>query len=79
MYEKHRPIFILTDIRMPGMSGLEMLRKIKEKDPKCNSIIVTVVTAEESKKEAKALGVKAYIVKPVTEEKLKEAMDTALH
>lgn len=73
-YKKEKPDLVMIDIRMPGMSGLEMLRKIKGSDPNVKAIVISIVSDKAAQDEAKKLGVKAYIIKPVTQEKLKQAL-----
>ena len=66
-YKKGKPNLILLDIRMPGMSGLEMLRKLQQLDPSsCNVVVISAVGADEAQEEAQKLGASAYVVKPVT-------------
>jgi len=40
-FERERPPLVITDIKMPGMDGIEVLRRIKEIDPNTEVIIVT--------------------------------------
>ena len=54
----------LLDIKMPKVSGLEVLQKIKEKFPKLNVIIITGYKSVETAAEAVRLGASGYIVKP---------------
>jgi len=54
----------LLDIKMPKVSGLEVLRKIKENFPKLNVIIITGYKSVETAAEAVRLGASGYIVKP---------------
>ncbi len=68
---------VLLDQNMPGISGLELLKIIKQ-DEKLKNIPVIMVTAETSKEkvvEAIQLGVYDYIVKPFTPELLKKKLE----
>ena len=67
----HRIDVILLDLRMPGMSGLELLKKIKS-DPKTKDIPVIIVTANsEEKNHALKLGANDFLAKPLDPEELK--------
>jgi len=62
-----RPGLILLDIKLPGMDGIEFLRRIKA-DPKLKLIPVVVLTTSGSEKEIAEsynCGANSYIVKPV--------------
>lgn len=56
---------VITDIRMPGMSGLELARQLKAKSPDLPVIVVTAHSEASYRKEADEVGVAAYLVKPV--------------
>jgi diguanylate cyclase (GGDEF)-like protein len=74
------PDLILLDIDMPGLSGLETCRKIKE-DPRTADIPVIFVTASENKKDIVAgfsAGAQDYIIKPSTKEELLARVRTHL-
>ena len=58
------PDTIVMDIRMPGMTGIEGLRKIREIDPHLSVIMLTGFGALETAKEALRLGANDYISKP---------------
>jgi CheY-like chemotaxis protein len=61
------PIFVLLDLKMPKVSGLEVLRQIKA-DPQLRAIPVIVLTSSREQpdlNECYTLGVNAYVVKPV--------------
>jgi CheY-like chemotaxis protein len=64
-YEKERPDVVLLDIRMPGMDGMEVLRRLKAFDPRASIIMVTAVHEEDIAKEALAQGAFEYITKPI--------------
>lgn len=62
---EERPHLILLDVRMPGMNGLEILRRVRQIDQEVGVIMVTAVNEEETGREALALGAFDYIVKPL--------------
>ncbi|MBV1871813.1 MAG: chemotaxis response regulator CheY [Gammaproteobacteria bacterium] len=69
--------FLITDWNMPGMTGIELLKAVRE-DPGLNSLPVLMVTAEAKKDqiiEAAQAGVNGYVVKPFTATVLKEKIE----
>jgi CheY-like chemotaxis protein len=72
----HETVLILSDINMPGMSGLELLKKIKSgyKVPPPVVMMVTAYGDEENHKTAKDLGADDFLTKPVDFKKLKEKL-----
>jgi DNA-binding NtrC family response regulator len=40
-FENEKPAIVLTDIKMPGMDGIEVLKKVKDIDPDAEVIIIT--------------------------------------
>jgi DNA-binding response OmpR family regulator len=59
-----RPHVMLLDIIMPGMTGIEVLKEIKKRDPSIAVIMATAVTDEELAKRTLELGAYDYVVKP---------------
>jgi DNA-binding NtrC family response regulator len=69
---------VLTDIRMPGVGGLIVLRDIKRAKPSMPVIIITGYGSVRSAVQAMKLGAADYIEKPFDPEKLVEAISTAV-
>jgi CheY-like chemotaxis protein len=69
---KKRPDLVLLDVRLGEVSGIDVLRRIKEIDNKIKVIMVTGLYEEDIIKQAKALGAEDYITKPFTTAYLKE-------
>ncbi len=63
LYFKHKPQVVLMDIRMGEKSGLDATRKILEKDPSANILLVTTFHDKDYIDEAIRLGCKGYILK----------------
>ncbi len=67
---------VLTDINMPNMDGIELLKKIRE-NPQWKSIPVVMITTEGSQQkvlEAVDLGAAGYVRKPFTADQIKEKL-----
>jgi two-component system response regulator YesN len=71
---RQRPAIALVDVRMPGMSGLEMIRRLREANVKTKFIILSGYGDFEYTKQAILLGVDAYLLKPVDEQELAVAV-----
>ena len=74
VFEQHRPPIVLTDIKMPGMDGLEVLRSIKKIDPLVEVIVITGHGDMDIAIQALNLNAVDFINKPVQ----KESLDAAL-
>jgi len=68
---------IITDIILPGQSGLECLKKCQQKNPDLIVIIMTAYATIESAVEAIRAGAYEYIVKPVVHDELKALIKKA--
>jgi DNA-binding NtrC family response regulator len=55
---------IIADYRMPGFSGLELIKGVRYLDPRTSIILMTAYGSEELQQEAKVLGVARYFSKP---------------
>ncbi len=73
---KHEAVLILSDINMPGMSGLELLRQIKQKyhEPPPVVMMITAYGDAENYKTAKELVADDFLTKPVDFIALKEKL-----
>jgi len=71
-----RPGVIMLDIKMKGMSGLEILRKAKAFDPSVAVVMVTGVSEEGLEEECLALGAVCVLHKPVRIEELEQVVHT---
>ena len=65
-----RPDVLITDIRMPGMSGLELIGKAKELYPGTEYVILSGYSEFEYAKQAMRYGVQDYILKPPRKEEV---------
>jgi DNA-binding response OmpR family regulator len=74
IYRNKRPDIIITDIEMPNMDGLTLCKTIRKKDKKTPIIITTAYTSTEYLLEAVSLQLIKYLVKPMEEEPLFEAI-----
>jgi CheY-like chemotaxis protein len=71
-------ILILSDINMPGMTGLEMLPKVKEIRPNVPIIMITAYGDPETRRKAMASGATGLLTKPIDFTLLREEIDTRL-
>ena len=62
LFDQEKPDLVIMDIRMPGQSGLEVLKEIKERDPKALVILMTAFGTTETAIEAMKFGAFDYIL-----------------
>lgn len=70
MYIQHKPDLVLTDISMPIMDGLQMIKLIKEITPDLKVVVMSAYSNNEYFLEAINLGVNGYLIKPVDASRL---------
>ncbi|MBN1460672.1 MAG: response regulator [Armatimonadetes bacterium] len=68
----------LIDLKMPGMSGIELLARLNELDPACVYVIVTAYATLETAVQATKSGAYDYVAKPFTPAELMVVVDKAL-
>lgn len=74
-----QPVDLLfTDIRMPGMSGLDLVQRVRELDPKTAIIVFTVSPEDLTPARAAQLKIDCLIEKPVSPERMRLAVDLLL-
>ena len=82
LIREHKPELILLDVMMPGLSGLEVLRKLRcDSDSAINKIPIILVTAKSQTADlvdARSAGATSYIVKPFIPEALIEKVQSLL-
>jgi DNA-binding NtrC family response regulator len=78
LLESERPDLLLTDLRMPGVDGLGLLRQARQVDPQLPVIILTAFATIESAVEAVKEGAFDYLPKPFSVDQLRLAVDRAL-
>ncbi len=73
---KLNPDVVLIDIKMPGMTGLEVIEKLNAKDFSGKFVIISSFTDFSYAQQAIRLGVQNYITKPIDEDELAELLST---
>ena len=73
--EHFRPTVIMTDIKMPGMNGLEFIERIRKVNQVVKIIIVSAYDHFEYAKDAVKYGVEDYILKPLSKTKLIDVIE----
>ena len=62
-WRQYQPDLLLLDIRMPGLSGLEVAKQILDEDPEAKILLLTTFKDEAWLSEALALGCSGYLLK----------------
>jgi len=70
MYHDLKPDLILTDIKMPKMTGIEMAKKIRETDKNIPIVVLSAHSESDFFVEAIEAGVSGYLMKPIDKNKL---------
>lgn len=77
LLEQTRPDLVFLDLRLPGLSGLELLRKIRAHDPSVVAVVMTAYGTIEEAVEAMKLGGFDYVTKPIDLDELKLIVERA--
>ena len=77
MLERLRPDVVFTDVKLPGLSGIELLKRVREFDPAIAVVVMTAFGTIEGAVEAVKLGAFDYVKKPLDLEELKLLADRA--
>lgn len=70
---------MITDIILPGIDGIELLKKARLKQPKVIVLIITAYASVETAVEALRAGAYDYVMKPIIHEEIKKIVSNALH
>ena len=77
-YESEKPDLVLLDLIMAKMDGVEALQKIMELDKNAKVVVVSAVGQETIVSKSLKIGAKEYVVKPVDEHRLMNAIKKAV-
>ena len=69
-FDRYHPDVTLLDLRMPVMEGVEVVRRMREKDPRARVIILTTYDTDEEISRALKAGAKAYVLKDISADAL---------
>ena len=71
-------VMVLSDINMPGMTGLELLAEVREKWSQVSVLMVTAYGDEATETRARDLGAESFLTKPIDFERLKRDLPLLL-
>ena len=71
------PHIVITDVRMPGYDGLEMIERAKQSNPDLEFILISGYEEFAYAQKAMSFGVKDYLCKPISRDKLQLALERA--
>ncbi|MGI6010353.1 MAG: response regulator transcription factor [Ruminococcus sp.] len=72
--EEDHPDIVITDVCMPGYSGIDIIKRIKTKDPEIHFIIISGYREFEYARDALKYGADDYLLKPIKKEELAAAL-----
>ena len=78
IYLEKKPDIIITDIKMPKINGIELVKKIRESDSKTKIIITTAFSDPQYLLDAVELNIERYLVKPLIKRNLLPALKKAV-
>jgi anti-anti-sigma factor len=77
LFQRERPSIVLTDIKMPGMNGIEVLKRVKEIDPSVEVIVITGHGDMDLAIQALNMDATDFINKPIQRHLLEQAIKRA--
>jgi YesN/AraC family two-component response regulator len=79
LFKKKKPSIVFTDIKMPGMDGLDTLQLLKSIDPSVQVIVMTGHGDQNLMKQAMEFKATAFLHKPIDRKALEEALEKAVN
>ena len=78
---KNRYVLIISDLRMPNLNGLELIKAIKEANPSVRTILMTAFTLDDElfTEYVKKKIINAFLQKPIRLDDLRKEVDIQLH
>ncbi len=76
--EKEEFDIVITDLKMPEMDGIELIRRIREKSPSTGIVVITGYPSQDSIKDALELGIIDYLPKPFSPQLLVDITEKAV-
>lgn len=76
--ELNKDSCIIIDIRMPGLTGIDLQRKLKDQEIKIPVIVISASDDAQVREEARELGAVAFFRKPIDDQALLDAIDWAI-
>jgi two-component system response regulator (stage 0 sporulation protein F) len=77
--KSHKPRLVFLDIKMPGMNGMEVLKKLRQDKVEVAVVMVTATTQAHYESEAEDLGITAYLRKPFEIDEVEDITRRVLH
>ncbi len=77
-FQRHRPRFTLLDLMLPDMSGVDILRQIRQIDPESAVIILTGGGSEKMEADCRYLGIQDFLIKGLSADDLVAAIKRAM-
>lgn len=74
-FKKHNPDLVLTDLKMPEMSGIEFIESIRENGSQCPVIVISALSDTETIIKAVDIGIVKYVIKPLDTNELINRME----
>lgn len=78
-YQRIQPDLITLDILMPGIDGIETARRLLEKHPHANILMVSSMAYDDTFSKARHVGVKGFVYKPFNKTQILESLSNVLH
>jgi two-component system chemotaxis response regulator CheY len=76
LYEKHHPTLVMLDIVLPGVDGVTVATQLLSKHPEAKVVMCSSITARDKILACRVAGVKHFILKPFSSEKIAEVLRT---